>query len=667
MRRWHVKFTLSTYVLLSLLLVPQATSFLSTIAYCFGKKILKQGPTMALKSLKAMGNDQMQAGLFVGRAFGKACNMMAPYLGQGFVHMGSTVARAVLAATSYVQERLRTRKALADGPALIREGPRATMPLLAWLQKHAALLEANPVEAVTLLQAACKAKHTSLLDLIISKTQHILLGKRMPHQLYCSLMLNPHLPTRYLRAALGTENPMSVLGAEWWLNEFMSAVVTFPPDAFYEYMSGVFFSVFTSPHNNAVIERIQVPPIDRHLPMYVQMQMMYVDHLGLYYLLRQPLETKHLRRVMVQRGQLNMEAFMRALDYYLELSGFIRRLREGQDEQAVHSIADWINIDVLRHNRVGAEMLTRLRLTRVVEVILLGMPSSKNGPTIGKTAIEREARKQCSPALYAVLLVHGAIEGRAKGTLPPSPPPCAPLKVVTELYQEAKKMPVKRRCAEIITRALTVHIDPSIVGEAMKVLKDPTDMHIIVGVLLESIFGISQHSDNVSVVAARLSPNAVTIEGLTNEIIRAHCQCHRQWPRVLLRVAPGKGSVQLKAAEGSSDQEEADLANPVMQELVRLVKMDAATDFSRVLNDALWKKRLSFRECAQLARRIMNMTEAVGSQKDTVFKMLLQYTLLNFKQTHFDQFVALIREIRENRHYRKVIAAGFNDRALGLR
>lgn len=663
---WKIRFFLPTYLLLALLLVPQGTTILPYLAYRLGKKVVEQGPKMALKSLKAMGNDQMQAGLFVGNALGKACNMMAPLMSQGAAHVGSTVARAVLAATSYVQEKLRTRKALADGPALVREGPRATMPLLAWLQKHTALLEANPVEAVTLLQTACQAGHSALLDLIISKTQHILMGKRMPHQLYCSLMLDSHLPTRYLRAALGTEDPMSALGAEWWLNEFMSTVVTFPPAAFHEYMSSVFFSIFTSPHNNAVIERIQVPPIDKHLPKHVQRQMAYVDYLGLYYLLRQPLETRHLRRAMVQRARLNVEAFMRSLDYYLELSGFMRRLREGQDQQAVYSIAYWVNVDVLHENKVDAEMLTRLGLTRVAEVILLGLPSSREGPSIGRTAMEREASRQCSLPLYALLLVHEVI--REDGTR--AKPLCAPLRAITKLYREARKVAqVRRRCAEVITSPLTVHIDPATVKEAMGILKDPTGMHITVGVLLEVIFGISQHYEDMSVVAARLpASKAVTIEALTNEILRAHCQGYRQWPRVLLQVAPGKGSAQLGTVEGtSSDQEEVDLANPAMQELVKLVKMDAAMDFSRVLNDALWSKRLSFKECAQLARRIMNMTEAVGSQRDTIFKMLLQYTLLTFKQTHFDQFVALIKEIRKNQQYRKVIAAGFNDRVLGIR
>ena len=632
--QWHKVVELHELIIIfagCLICMTHAVLPVASVMYYLGRRVALKAVDRTPKAVMSIGSalvqDGLDAGLFVLRgATWTTFNMVGPIVSKGVCMVGKTVARSAIKTLDHVQNKLKTRKFMRDGSLLVKYG--LAMSLLGWFKEAEELLNKYPVEAVTILQAAIKYKRFELLDLIISKTKTILMDRRMFHQLACSILLDQDLPSRHLKGILGEHADHSLTPA-WWLNEFISTIVTFRNDRFQEYLH-LFVKVFCSPHNNAVLDNLKVPTIEEIFPLHVQYQMRLIRDIRLYYIFKHPFEFEVFKLQLAEKSDIRQ--LLQSIEYYLGVSGLIKERFVSGSRKKLKRVAEWLG-QYIKENQVDAELVVRHKLRRTIKLLTIDPKMTQSIPV---SKLVKEAISQCSTAIFSI--VASQVKRLPKET-------CSDIRRLYRLHKALIPLRINgKRCAEVISRLTftNIHGAPVAIGTALAA-----------EMLIEGIYGVD--GDNIE-------QHEGPIDLLINNTMQSYCARRRKWPTNVIRVSDFPQPAKIKdkvndysrttpslytTAEKSVMNSQTKDAKRIMKSLTMFIQIDAYSDFFRLLFKSLKKNQLNFSHCEDLAKRIIRLSTGLGRNRKRIFATLMRIMVLRYKKTHGNELRSLLAEINK--------------------
>lgn len=533
-----------------------------SLSWSLGKMALRVG--MAFE--KAMLKDQLAVGLIAIREATKVTSFATPWLWKGSVLLGKTGGTLLLETTWRMVRRTLDQLGFGAPFAAIRQGPAAACDLIHYLKTHGEEFTKRPLLAPLLLQQAVKGgphRGHLLLPLLISYTKGYLVAERGSHELYATALVDVHLPSAFLRQAL-RDSPLTAraftaslgggkggtecrLGKEWWVYEFMSKIVGFPPTAFRNYLQ-VFFEFHPTLDNNPVLQLIEAnpPPLPQTLSSLLDYQVMFVANLRGYYLLREP----SLIRSYTWRHGLNFEQMVECLEFFLSLSGTLAQLhQEPPDSRDRAMLQRWVTRlleSALSNGNYGS--------TGTLEEELLQHDAHRVFKLLNPRATRRhqiEAMKHCACRIYSRILPRIPRDRH----LPPPSGSCACIRVMHRLVQTLPTAGTLYRCSDRAVRVAEIILGADATKEIAKA-ESSGERAIALGLTLDMTLNMERDEAAPPEVLVAERPGAA-LDQLLNEALQLRCERYHRWPsvRYAIETQPSGSSLRLGKSLAISEGE----------------------------------------------------------------------------------------------------------------
>jgi hypothetical protein len=608
-----------------------------------------------------LAKDQITAVTYLASTVASAVIFVGPTLIKGVYWVAKTFCSMVMEGVRKVQvryERYKERcRQVERAESLIAEGPLAVMDLYHWIIKQQTMLAEYPVEAVVLIEAALNHGQHVLLDFLIQNTAHIIKRSIATHQLYASLLVSHELPVRYLEAAVG-ESPEATVGANWWIAEFLPKIVVFPKLAFHAYLR-LFFKAFPYSENNSIIQRLEIPRTNPKMPAYIRYQMDFLKEMSLYYFL------KGSRRANLHEMAFyepKTERTTAALEFYLELSGFMSRLAMDPEDVDLRAIARWIIHYIVKQDY---GQLVKQDHYRILKVVLVQDPVLKSDHVRLKELL-KEATEACAVKTFVTIAKSLGL----RTLKAPGDEACAGIRHIHNVLVTSSKMQFKQRCADIVSEI------------NMKTMKKG-DIHpeglampaiiAAAGTILEQSYSIDRDEQYLPEVAENL-PN-VSVDGLVNEAVRLHCCDRKLWPTSSISLeGDNTATKSVELGPSKADIMDLDVVLTPEQQQIRAAK----TNLARLIHTGEGRPGSleQFQTQLDSVMNLLSLKDAQGlllytlrCDRPRIFEILIEKIAKEYEFTELEEILEDIRgqirgDTQLNRY--KSILKKYNYRFFGV-
>ncbi|PJF19530.1 hypothetical protein PSACC_00651 [Paramicrosporidium saccamoebae] len=597
-----------------------------SLGYTIGKNLVNMGVQVEYN----LAQDQMAAGMF---ALGKAKTiggMVAPIFHGHVMSAGVTLSSAIMRGIKKVRMNWERKRQLDRAKEMVTNGQ--TMNLLYWIKQQEQSLKEHQMDVIILLSTILEKERYEMLNLVISQLARYLKMNKSIRQLFAAQLIRSDLPVTYVRDAVG-EDP-SVMGPEWWAHEFMSKVVAFPRDEFQAYLK-VFLNAFPTTEHNHVLELMEVPRPNKSQPTHIRQQLIFLENLVIYYILRDPERTHGLRsKFKVKRTK---EA-LGSLEFYLD--EFMAKLAYDDRSMEVRTIVRWVQ-DI---SAGQLDLILKKDYYRVMRVL------RADGNAYSGQELIRGAAEQCSPKIYSILQ-----SDRYKL----NEETCRAVRFVQHSIQALGKTKVDHRCADIVITTDSIRVDN---------LKPQSEADVVLAasLVLERIFSVDRDDVLVANVVTSM-PNA-TVDAVVNESLKRHCQRKRMWPQVtmenglsrpkhrILMLGPSQADILTDRVMTGEETK----ASALVEVLAKYIDNDNRVDLTDQMDAGMDGNILTLDDCKHL------LGYAMKRGRKPIFEILMERTVKEFLTKDADSILKLLENIRKTApEFRKLISK-YNHRTLGL-
>jgi len=198
----------------------------------------------------------------------------------------------------------------------------------------------DPTKIIRLVECAVTEKQLGILTMLLHQRTHNF--EMAYRQILASRLIHPSLHPRYLKRILfdGENNPVDALTIDWWINEYVPQILSFPMKSFHLYFQ-LFVTVFPVPEEHRIIQRL-APIVQRD-----SFQCSIFRNLQLYYAMARP-HNRHYQTYLE-----GAKAALPAFDFFLRLvkikpEGSLRRYLDRTFTKGVKNIAKIARTEKLR-------------------------------------------------------------------------------------------------------------------------------------------------------------------------------------------------------------------------------------------------------------------------------------------------------------------------------